>query len=141
VAANVAHGVDIAWPVEIIPDADTLLMCVHFQWFDRETGELYPGCFKNLPDEEKDGMSTEWDKYSSAQAVRGRKGNPEKFGAIAIPVSGVRSIPEQRVEHDPLPGVRAHTLVWGPKGREHPKIRLAFRRIAIVLKRHTDPFP
>lgn len=78
-------------------------MRVHEQWFDREIGELTAGCFKNLPDEQKDGMATEWDKYSDAQRARARKGNPEKFGVISLPVGAVRGIPDQRVEHDPLP--------------------------------------
>ena len=137
-AVDVAPRVAGGWPIEMIPDEHKLFMRIHEQWFDKESGDLTPGCFKNLPDEDRDGMSAEWDRYSSPSVARARKGNPAKFGVIALPGEGIRKIESQSVEHDPLPEVRAHSLVRGRKGSKHPKIRLAFLRIAVVILKSTD---
>ena len=106
-------------------------MRVHRQWFKH--GELRSGCFKNLPDDVADGMSTDWSNYATPEETRQRTGKTSLYAVIALPVGQVRQIPEQVVRHAPLPDNRAHTLVFGPKGDKHPRIRLHYLRIARLV--------
>ncbi|HKG24248.1 MAG TPA: hypothetical protein VKB09_01305 [Thermomicrobiales bacterium] len=88
------------WPVEDIPDTDTLYMRVHRQWL--RDGNVLPGCFQNRPDEATGAMSTDWAKYATPNETRQRAKRPEMNAVIALNVGQVRAIPEQRVVHSPV---------------------------------------
>ena len=126
------------WPVEEIPDADTLYMRVHRQWF-RSDGSIIDTCFQNRPDD-RGGMSTDWDRYSTPEETRGRARQPGDNAVIAMNVGQVRTIPGQTVRHSPifghpdLPNNRAHTDVLGSKEQD-PETRVLFRRISTVVLR------
>ncbi len=115
------------WPSEEIPDEDWLYMRVHCQFVKGE--HLSPSVFKNMPTE-KDGMSTDWNKYSTPGQTRGRGAKPPDFYyIIKMLVGSVRKIQGQRVEHTPNPEMdnRAHTDVWGEKNEQ---VRMLLGRIA-----------
>jgi len=70
---------EIVWPIEPIPDADNVFMRVHRMYF-RE-GELQPGVFK----QQGDGMSVDWDKYSTAEETKKRaRKNPRDNAVIRM---------------------------------------------------------
>lgn len=133
------------WPVEFIPDADTLYMRIHRQWL-KPDGSLWPVCFRNRPDD-SGGMSTDWDRYSTPEETRRRARRPGDNAVIAMNVGAVRAIPAQRVRHSPIFGApdladnRAHTDVHGSKERD-PETRIRFLHVAaIVLPLDADPTP
>jgi hypothetical protein len=113
------------WPSEPIPDEDRLYRWAHQQWFDHTTGELSPTFFKNASDPltRREGMSSDWSRYSTPEESRHRARNPDVNGVIELTVHDVRAIPAQAVEHTPIqnhldPDVRdnrAHTDVFGPR--------------------------
>jgi hypothetical protein len=122
------------WTVEEVPSDATLYQRVHRNNVD-ERGAPKPGAFRNTPTKQ-DGMSTDWDRYSTPQETRHRARNPFDNVVIALPVGKVREIAGQRVEHTPIqpeadaPGNRAHCDVFGEKSTE---ARLKFLRIYTLI--------
>ena len=114
----------ITWPVEHVPNEDRLFMRVE-RTFVRD-GKFIPGVFKNRPTE-SDGMSTDWDRYSTPDVTRDRAKVPQNNGVIEMPVAEVRKIIHQTVVHRPIQSNRSHTDVLGPKDEE---VRLKLRRVA-----------
>ena len=126
------------WEPEEIPDADVLYYRVHRNFLD-ENGRPNPGAFQNRPPEgqpltDKDGMSTDWCRYSTAQQTLERAKNSADNIVVGMNVGVVRSIPEQTVEHTPIEpcpempaGNRAHTDVRGNKKR-NSEVRVKFRQ-------------
>ena len=117
-----------SWPEETIPDADHLFMRVHKMW-KRDDG-ISPGAFQN----HNSGMSTDWSKYSTAEATRARAMKLELlYAVIQMKVGDVRMVPNQVVRHTPdvARNNRAHTDVIGDKKKE--KIRVKLRRIAVLV--------
>ena len=118
------------WEAEAIPSEAVLYKRLHRQDID-EKGSPKPGAFRNTPAKE-DGMSTDWNKYSTPHETRQRAKSPEANIVIAIVAGEVRAIEGQRVEHTPVnpteeqPGNRAHTDVFGEKTTE---ARLKFMQI------------
>jgi hypothetical protein len=112
------------WPVEEIPDEHSLLMRVH-KGHIKPDGSLGPGAFKNRGD----GMSTDWDRYSTPEETLHRAKNPKENGVIEMMVGKVRTVPEQKVEHTPMTENRAHTDVFGEKNKD-PEVRTQLRRIS-----------
>ncbi len=119
------------WPKEEIPLEARLFMRVHKNMIVH--GQPLPGAFKN----QGEGMSTDWEKYSTPEETRRRaRKAAEEYAVIALVVGEVRQLPGQIVEHTPVqpdpaagePGNRAHTDVYGEK-RKDPEIRKAFMRI------------
>ena len=112
------------WQAEDIPDRDHLFMRVHIRTFARG-GILSAGAFKN----HGRGMSTDWDKYSTAVETRARGPNPpDEYWVVRMNVGEVRGVPGQTVEHSPLPENRAHTDVIGEKDEE---ARVKLRRLSV----------
>ena len=113
----------IDWCPEQIPDEDLLFMRVNELW--RRDGEVSPGAFKN----HGDGMSTDWEKYSTPRETRARAKKPAKNAVVSLIASKVAEVPGQRVEHTPDIELhnRAHTDVFGEKDEE---VRVKLRRIA-----------
>lgn len=105
-------------------------MRVHKTWLKRD-GSIGLGVFKNAPTP-WDGMSTDWQRYSTPEQTRNRvtRKPPAEYAVIKMLVEKVRAIPDQMVEHTPLPDNRAHTDVLGEKDEE---ARLLFGRIYEVV--------
>ena len=97
-------------------------MRVHRQKVD-QTGAPKPVAFQNKPTD-TDGMSTDWEKYSTPQQTRQRARKPEDNIVISLVAGDVRAIEGQRIEHEPIepavedPGNRAHTEIFGEKTTE-----------------------
>jgi len=129
------------WPSEPIPNEELVYQFVHQQWF-KKAGGVSPTFFKNATDPHsgRAGMSTDWSRYSTPVQTRDRAKNPAINGVIETPVSDVRAIPDQMVEHTPIldhpdPEVkdnRSHTDVFGPK--DDLEIKRCFsRKCRIVI--------
>jgi hypothetical protein len=127
-ASDVADELSGHWESEPIPDGDFLYMRVHKTWLKRD-GSIGLGVFKNTPTPQ-DGMSTDWQKYSTPEQTRGRvtRKPPNEYAVIRMLAGKIREIPKQIVTHTPSPEVdnRAHTDVFGEKDEE---VRLLFGRI------------
>lgn len=114
------------WPSEDIPVQDRLFLRVEKSYV--RNGTPVPGAFRNLPTD-KDGMSTDWEKYSTAEATRNRGRVPANNGVVFLIVRHVLDTPDQTVRHTPDLKLnnRAHTDVFGPK---NPEVRLKLLRAA-----------
>ena len=109
---------------ECIPDSDFLLMRIHARTFARD-GVLSAGAFKN----HGSGMSTDWEKYSTAEETRARGPKPpEEYWVVRMNVGKVKEVPGQMVDHSPLPENRTHTDVKGEKDEE---VRVLLRRLSL----------
>ena len=128
---------DHQWPIEDIPDEDYLYIRVHKGWF--RDGLIVPGFFRNLPDEETGAMSTDWNRYSTPEALRARARKPEENAVGRFQVAIVRQMPEQTVHHSPiqnhptLPDNRAHTDVAGPKATSTFDVQVKFARACEIV--------
>ncbi len=113
------------WRSENIPDSDHLFMRIHVPTFGQRTVSV--GAFKN----HGGGMSTDWEKYSTAAETRSRGKKPrEEYWVVSMNVGEVRGLPGQTVEHLPLPNNRAHTDVKGEKDEE---VRVRLRRLSRIV--------
>ena len=123
---------DALWQQENVPDADALYMRIHASWI-QDDGEISPGVIKDQPSAHPgpNGMSTDWDKYSSAATTRSRAKEPAKNAVVKMSVLAVRAVPGQIVLHAPRPNEappnRAHTNVCGEKKKD-PEVRVKFIR-------------
>ena len=81
------------WQVEEIPGEAVLYMRVHRQKVD-QTGAPKPVAFQNKPTD-TDGMSTDWEKYSTPQQTRQRARKPEDNIVISLVAGDVRAIEGQ----------------------------------------------
>jgi|SRR5260221_5182231 len=109
----------VSWHVEHVPDDADVFMRAHSAFFRRRV--LQPGVFRP----HNGSMSVDWDKYSSPEATRQRAVNPKDNAVISLPVIGIRSIGNLRVEHAPEPMNRAHSDVLGlPEGEDLTEVRI-----------------
>ncbi len=114
----------VSWPVEHIPDPDTLYMAVlRLHWDD---GNIASAALRDSPNK-GEGMSTNWSKYSAARDVReNRRHLPGEYGVVSFVVGKVRSVStDTEVRHSPEKPNRAHSLILGPKDSE---TRVHYRR-------------
>ena len=124
---------EVIWPVEPIPDADNVFMRAHRMHF--RDGELHPGVFR----EQGNGMSVDWDKYSTAEDTKNRaRKNPHDNAVVSMGVARVREIGNLQVKHQPDQALRnrAHSNVLGLPARDSPElveVRLKLRRISTVV--------
>jgi hypothetical protein len=109
------------WPKEEIPDIDRLFMRVHRNFVSQ--GKLAPGVFRD----HGMGMSTDWERYSTAAETLQRAAEPSKNGVIQLVAGSLRAIEGLTVEHTPIIINRAHTDVFGEKTTE---VRLRLKREA-----------
>jgi hypothetical protein len=137
---NVANNEELEnWHSETIFDTNYLFMRVHKDNI-YDDGTLKPGAFRNRPPEEENqrpGMSTDWDKYSSPLDTKLRAKDPSKNAVIQMSVAEIRNISNQVVEHTPNKKYnnRSHTDIFGEK---KDKERSKFIEISkIVLKLDT----
>ena len=104
-----------AWPVEGIPDPDSLFYRVPVAWLRPADLRVVPGIFR----ENKGSISTDWEKYSTAVQTRARQGGPERFAVLRMIVGQVREIDGLSVAHEPIQNVdgqpdnRAHSSIYG----------------------------
>jgi|SRR5690242_5530869 len=114
------------WPIEQIPDDSSLFFRIHKSYL-QFGDELPPGVFRD----QGGGMSTDWDKYSTAEETQKRvqRSAPEDNGVLSLNVGGVRQISPLTVEHTPQPENRAHSEVFGDKKKD-PEVRLKLKRLA-----------
>jgi hypothetical protein len=108
--------------MEDIPDKDFLYRRIHNRDYRKSNKVLAPRAFTNMGN----GMSSDWNKYSTTVETRNRAKDPENWGVISLNVRHVRSIPEQYVNHTPSVHNQAHTDIVGPKVI---KIQLEYLRI------------
>lgn len=119
---------ELKWPIEEIPDADSVFMRAHRNNF--RDGELLPGVFRV----HNTGMSVNWDKYASAEETKQQASkNPEHNAVISMPVMSIRGIDDLRVEHTPKPSNQAHSDVLGLLGEHRTEIRLLLLGIKIIV--------
>ncbi len=119
------------WPVEEIPDADSLFLRVHHA--NVKDGRAIPRTY----DEHDGGMSTNWSRYADAELTRqqaalvihqktGQPKDPANYGVLAFGVGDVREIEDVQVFHAPKRENRAHTDVTGTNS---PEARVKLGRI------------
>jgi len=109
------------WPIEEIPDQDRLFMRVHRIFVSQ--GKLAPGVFRD----HGGGMSTDWERYSTAAETLRRAAAPSNNGVIQLVAASVSAIARLTVEHTPIVSNRAHADVFGEKTTE---VRLRLKRVA-----------
>src|SRR5947208_1595655 len=127
-APDVADAIEPKWEIEFIPDPDHLYMRVN-QVHIRADGTIRPGAFQD----HEGGMSTDWDKYASAEDTLKNARDPKVNAVVSMNVGEVRSIPGQSVQHMPLPENRAHTDVIGDKGGKNSEVRVKFTDICRIV--------
>ena len=134
---------EIVWPVEVIPDAASVFMRAHRDYFHRD-GELLPGVFRN----HGNGMSVNWDKHASAEETKQQAQlfmkDPHNYAVIVMPVIGVRRIDGLSVDHTPKPFNRAHSDVIGlPQSdqRDQRDRRDEMRRLLLKIAAIALPLP
>lgn len=103
-------------------------MLVHID-HRKKNGSVAPGAFRN----QGDGMSTNWEKYSSPEATQEQARIPSANAVISMIVGKVRDTPGQSVVHTPKIKLnnRAHTDVYGEK-KKNPEVRIKLKRIANI---------
>lgn len=120
---------ELRWPIEEIPDADSVFMRARREHI--RDGELLPGVFKD-----RGGMSVNWDKYASAEDTKKQASkNPDHNAVISMPVVEIRKIDDLRVEHTPETTNQAHSDVFGlpQKGEQLTEVRFLLRKIAPIV--------
>jgi len=111
------------WEIEQIPDDALLYYRIHKGYVIE--GEVIPGAFKERGEGEHKGMSTDWNKYSTAKEALNRSKNPADNGIARFNVGEVRNIKDVLVEHAPEPNNRVHSHIKGipPKNPMKTRIR------------------
>lgn len=108
---------------ESIPDSDLL-----WRWVPRNKinskARPTPAAFK----EHGTGMSTDWNKYSTAEESRRRSPRPSDFGIARFCVANIRAL-TLTVAHSPRDWDQAHSDVTGIGDEE---IRMKLRDLAIM---------
>lgn len=97
--------------VEEIPHEDRVFFRVPRSQM-RHEDRLHEGVFRDRGD----GMSVDWEKYSTANETRARgRLPPEDYGILAFLVGAIRGIrtPQLTVVHEPLEENQAHAGVHG----------------------------
>ena len=119
------------WPIEIIPDASLLFMRAHKRLL--LDGEIRPNIFR----EQGEGMSVDWDKYSTPEQSRARSKIPADNGIVRMNTALVRRITGLTVTHDPIqegvvdnqgkpvPANQAHSLVNGVGADTQRRVELS----------------
>jgi hypothetical protein len=106
------------WPVETIPDEDTVFRRVHKALLDVEDPDFIPpAAFRVVADE----ISVEWEKYASADEAMRRARDPLVNGLIELQVSNIRETGSLDVKHVPLSDNRAHANIVGFHGLQRTK--------------------
>lgn len=110
------------WETESIPDDAVLYYRVHKGYI--VDGKLIPGVFKERGEGENRGMSTDWNKYSTAKEALKRSKNPDDNGIVSFIVGETRNIKDIVVEHAPEPDNQAHSHIKGIPPKKPMKTRV-----------------
>lgn len=112
--------------IEEIPDEDKLFYRIHKDFC--RGGNLVPGAFREI----RDGMSTDWEKYSTPTISICRAKKPIDNGIVSLIVKSIRNM-NLEVIHKPSAYNRAHSIVKGKerKIQDDPEVRLKLRRISM----------
>lgn len=115
------------FPIEPIANHSVLFYRVHKTFIIEN--EIVPGAFQS----KIDGMSTDWDKYSTAVQSLALSKVPSDNGIVSFHVKLIRQEPYLDVEHDPKLYNGAHSLILGipEKGELKTKARLMLKRTAV----------
>jgi hypothetical protein len=118
----------LEFPVEEIPDADSVFMRAHKDHF--RDGTLRHSVFRA----QDGGMSVNWDKYCSKEETKQQAKIPAVNAVISLPVGGIRKIRDLNVKHTPEPRNRAHSEVNLPDNREDlTEVRVLLLRLADIV--------
>jgi len=84
------------WTVEYIPNSDFLYRRVHANILiiAQNWDDIPPFAFKD-----NNGISVDWNKYSTPEESRQRAVNPEQIGIIQIKVESARQFQNLSVDH------------------------------------------
>ncbi len=119
--------------IKNIPDKDFLFRNVNLKLIRIPRGysidEVPINAFR---DEQGDGISTAWDKYSSAKKTRRLAKVPKINGVIKINTGNIRKISQLSVQHKPTMRNYGHFFITGlPKKRpEMLKLRSLLKDIS-----------
>lgn len=83
------------WPIEPIPDEDSLFYRIHKNFYPNK--ELKPRVFAPRGE----GMSTDWEEYSTPEESRNRAKIPEDNGIVSFITRDLRNLPLD-VIHAPI---------------------------------------
>jgi hypothetical protein len=109
----------LGWPVETIPDEDTVYRRVHKALLDLEDPDFIPpAAFRVVADE----ISVEWEKYASADEALRRARDPLVNGLVELQASTIRETGSLDVKHTPLSDNRAHANIVGFHGLQKSKL-------------------
>jgi len=93
---------ELKWPIEEIPDADSVFMRAQQMYF--RDGELEPGVFQS----HGGGMSVNWERYATAEETKQQarlvNKDPTNYAVVSAIVIRIREIDALRVEHTPCDG-------------------------------------
>lgn len=123
------------WEKENIPVADTLFCFLHHSAVNKKLRIPYERAFRNTPFIGGTNLSSDWNKYSSAQQTQARLGlhpkpsggykNPNDYFVVKLSIKDIYNLVQgQKIEHDPiqnqppLPDNRAHSIIIGEKDEE-----------------------
>ena len=106
------------WQKEEIPDKDFIYRRIHKNELDEDDPTFIP---PNNFHEIETGISTDWDKYSTAEESLQRAKNPELTCIIRIQAKKVRMLEQLIVEHIPILTNRAHSEIQGLNNHPKPK--------------------
>lgn len=110
------------WEIEKITADAILYYRIHKGYV--VDGQLIPGTFKERGEGENRGMSTDWNKYSTAEEALSRSRNPLDNGIVSFITEEVREIKDIVVEHAPEPDNRAHSHIKGIPPKKPMKTRI-----------------
>jgi len=136
-----AESIEAAWPIESVPDADTVFIRVHQNILDEGGGAISKGAFR-YRDNGIGGprrISCDWSKYSTQTECRFRATVPAENGVVSLVVGQVRAL-KTSLLHEPLPHNRSHAGI-GPEEdpAKETEIRLGLSRIAVLVVHPKDP--
>ena len=116
------------WPIEQISGDDHLFYRIHKSYV--VDGEVVPGAFQERGEGDGRGMSTDWERYSTAEASWLRSKLPAENGIGEFIAAEVRAI-DLEVSPVPLPDNRAHSHIKGipHDGQLKVQARLKLKRL------------
>ena len=109
------------WPIEQIPDRDKLYFRVHD--VDIRGGNVIPGAFRERGEGNNNGMSTDWQKYSTVTESLTRARVATKNNIVSFIAGKVRQ-DGLIVDHAPIDENRAHTNIKGIDSDEQRRLKL-----------------
>ena len=116
------------FPIEEIPDADTVFMRAHRNLL--RDGEIVPGVFRA----QGLAMSVDWSKYATPEETQRRARKPLDNAILAMIAGEIRSRAGLAVNHSPVPENQAHADVILPQDDEDlTEARIKLGRIASVV--------